>query len=234
MNLAHLSGGLVHPDLRPDLSAGYEVLVHQGVEYEPGALGVGSKEDEVAIGEALRDGVVHDVVPNLLKDNVRIGLSSHTCRDRGLPPRETLSKPLQASRSAISSEEREHVPPRASDHTRQIRQLDSLWIGKEDVANAESGEVLDDERASSSSTDDADLLLAQDVLPSVTEDASLAVVGRIGGGARRWRRIEVQLGPTDHSGALQHNSLATRKPDVSSDSIRRKDERPNRDAVGDV
>ena len=42
------------------------------------------------------------------------------------------------------------------------------------------------------------------------------------------------LGAPHDSGALQHNSLATRKPDITSNSIRREDQRPDGDAVCDV
>ena len=102
------------------------------------------------------------------------------------------------------------------------------------MSDAETGEVLVDERAGTSGSHDADLLSGEEVLTAVSEQAYLAVVSGVGTGWLQRCGIEDLLRPSDNDCAVEFHALAGRYPDVACHGLTSKHERPNGRTVKNV
>ena len=102
------------------------------------------------------------------------------------------------------------------------------------MSDAETGEVLVDERAGASGAHDADLLSGEEVLTSASEQAHLAVVSGVGTGWLPRRGMQDLLRLADDDCAVEVHALARRHPDVACHGLTSKHERSNGRAVKDV
>ena len=197
----------------------------EGVEHQTGSHRVGGEEEVVAIREAIGHGGGGDVTVDRLDDDAAVGLARYTGADSGLSTSQPLGELADACRPVRCGEPGVSIPPGAADDPREVRQLDALGIRHDEVPDTEAGEVLDEERAGATSTDDADLLPAEDLLTAIAEEASLPVVGRVGpvATARPW--MERPLGPPDDPTEVQLGARATRQPDVTRNGVGGEDEK---------
>ena len=85
-----------------------------------------------------------------------------------------------------------------ADDPGEIRRIDLLRVNRDDLADAESGEPLVDQRSRTAETDDAHLCVPQHRLAGGTEEEGLAVVSGIDlGRALAWRWVEPTMVEAD-------------------------------------
>lgn len=149
-------------DLHADLGGGDEVLVDGGVDPVPGGVAVGGQEDSVAGRQRVPGGDGLDPLGDDGQADAWPGTAGVAGRDLGL--------------------ERADVGGRGAEQAGQVGGVHDVVVDQDELAHAEPGEELGDDRPGAAETGDGDAKPAEGFLASVAEQAGLPVIGRVGRG----------------------------------------------------
>src|SRR6185437_1296861 len=112
----------------------------------------------------------------------------------------------------------------------------TVRIGDEKVADAQSGEVLDDQRSRATGTDDADTRASKLRLTSVSEHQYLSVVSL----CRAARLVVLRLGGqslnrvSDDADFLNRRAIGGLPPDITRCGFRCEDQRTDRNSLREI